>query len=346
MLEVTLSHLKFQLAKGPLAVISRINSPTWDELSLQRSSLSVEGDSAAGREVAAPGSGVRRGPEISRRTFLRLAAGAGAAALAVDSVLLEPNHPQVVQKTILLERWPESMRGFRIAVLSDFHYDATFSEHPLRAAIPIVNDLRPDLVALTGDFVSLQIFHGDDEKAAHDAEPCADLLRQISAPHGIWAVLGNHDFFTDPRVVADALRGHGIGVLENQSVPIEANGGVFRLGGVNDVLSGTADLESTFRGQNPGEPAILLAHEPDYADYVARYDVDLQLSGHSHGGQVRLPFLPPLYLPAMGRKYVQGQFKIGGLTLYTNAGLGTVALPVRLNCPPEITLIRLEGPGA
>jgi len=266
--------------------------------------------------------------------------------LAADSVLLEPNHPQVVQKTIRLERWPESLHGFKIAVLSDFHYDAYFSRHPLRAAIPMVNGLRPDLVALTGDFVSLQMFYGDDEEAAHDAEPCAALLRQISAPHGLWAVLGNHDFFTDPQVVADALRSQGIGVLENQSVPIEANGGMFRLGGVNDVLSGMADLEGTFRGRNPGEPAILLAHEPDFADYVARHDIDLQLSGHSHGGQVRLPLLPPLYLPRMGRKYVQGEFKIGGLTLYTNAGLGTVALPVRMNCPPEITLITLESPVA
>jgi hypothetical protein len=95
-----------------------------------------------------------------------------------------------------------------------------------------------------------------------------------------------------------------------------------------------------------GEPTVLLAHEPDYADDAARYPVDLQLSGHSHGGQVRIPFLPPLYLPDMAKKYVLGLYKIGPLTLYTNAGLGTVIAPVRWNCPPEITLLTMRPSSA
>jgi len=90
------------------------------------------------------------------------------------------------------------------------------------------------------------------------------------------------------------------------------------------------------------EAVVLLAHEPDYADYVARYPVDLQLSGHSHGGQVRFPFVPPLFLPEMAKKYVWGLYRIGELTLYTNPGLGTIRVPVRLNCPPEVTLISVR----
>jgi uncharacterized protein len=278
---------------------------------------------------------------LNRRKFIRLAAGAGVAALGADSVLLEPNRPHLVRKDIRLRRWPEHLDGFNIALLSDFHYDPYFSIHPIRAAVGMVNALRPDLVVLTGDFVSVP-FLGDHEKAADAAEPCAQLLRELQAPHGLWAVMGNHDSFTDPDRVTSALRAVGIQVLVNQSVPIERNSGRFWLSGVDDVLGKTADLDKTLHVVPTGEATVLLAHEPDYADRVMRHPVDLQLSGHSHGGQVRLPFLPPIYLPDLARKYVWGLYKIGELTLYTNAGIGTVQIPVRLNCPPEVTLITLR----
>jgi uncharacterized protein len=278
---------------------------------------------------------------LNRRKFIRLAAGAGVAALGADSVLLEPNRPHLVRKDIRLRRWPEHLDGFNIALLSDFHYDPYFSIHPIRAAVGMVNALRPDLVVLTGDFVSVP-FLGDHEKAADAAEPCAQLLRELQAPHGLWAVMGNHDSFTDPDRVTSALRAVGIQVLVNQSVPIERNSGRFWLSGVDDVLGKTADLDKTLHVVPTGEATVLLAHEPDYADRVMRHPVDLQLSGHSHGGQVRLPFLPPIYLPDLARKYVWGLYNIGELTLYTNAGIGTVQIPVRLNCPPEVTLITLR----
>jgi predicted MPP superfamily phosphohydrolase len=111
---------------------------------------------------------------------------------------------------------------------------------------------------------------------------------------------------------------------------------------VDDVLGGNADLPGTLRRVPREETVVLMVHEPDYADYVAGYPVDLQLSGHTHGGQVRFPFMRPLYLPALAKKYVQGLFKIRDLTLYTNAGIGTVELPVRWNCPPEITFITVR----
>jgi uncharacterized protein len=280
----------------------------------------------------------------NRRQFIRLAAVAGVGAIAADSILIEPNRPRVVRQDVALRRWPAEMSGFTVALLSDFHYDPYFSEHPLHAAIGLVNALRPDLIVLTGDFVSVPLFENEerDRKAAQAAEPCADLLRQMQAPHGLWAVLGNHDFGTDPTLVTGALRSRGIQVLGNESAPIEANGGRFWLAGVNDVLSRTTDLDATLRSVPGNEATILLAHEPDYADYVARRPVDLQLSGHSHGGQVRIPLLGPLYLPTLARKYVWGRYHIGGLTLYTNPGLGTLGLPIRWNCPPEITLLTLR----
>jgi len=280
----------------------------------------------------------------TRRNFLRLAAAAGAAAIAADSTLVEPNRPRVVRQEIALRRWPAQMEGFTIALLSDFHYDPYFSEHPLHAAISLVNNLHPNLIAFAGDFVSVPVFESEekDQNAALAAEPCAQLLRQMRAPHGLWAILGNHDFYTNPDVVRSALTSQGIRVLTNQSAAIEANGARVWLSGVNDVLGGTPDLNATLQQVPGNEATILLAHEPDYADYVARHPVDLQLSGHSHGGQVRIPLLGPLYLPTLARKYVWGRYRIGDLTLYTNPGLGTVGLPIRWNCPPEITLLTLR----
>jgi uncharacterized protein len=279
----------------------------------------------------------------SRRKFIRLTATAGVAAIAADSTLLEPNLPRIVHQDIALRRWPAQMDGFTVALLSDFHYDPYFSCHPLRAAISMVNDLRADLIALTGDFVSTPLFSSNDRQAAFAAEPCANLLSKLNAQHGLWAVMGNHDFFTDQAHVIAALNAEGIRVLSNQSVPIEANGARFWLAGINDVLSRTADLRATLQSVPAGEATVLLAHEPDYADRVAPFPVDLQLSGHSHGGQIRIPGIVNLYLPELGRKYVLGLYKIGQLTLYTNAGLGTVNLPVRLNCPPEITLLTIRS---
>jgi uncharacterized protein len=278
----------------------------------------------------------------SRRQFLYRAATVGAFALAGDSLLLEPNRPRIIRRDFLLPRWPERMNGFTIALLSDFHYDAYFSVHPLRRAIPLVNGLRPDLIVLTGDFVSVPAF-GDDARGAFAAEPCARLLRQMTAPHGLWAVLGNHDLDTDPVRVTSALEAEGIHVLVNESVSIERDGARIWLAGVDDVIYGIADLTKTLRNIPAGEAVVLLAHEPDFADQASKFPIDLQLSGHSHGGQVRFPLLPPLYLPEMAKKYVWGTYRVGGLTLYTNAGLGTVNLPVRLNCPPEITLLTLRS---
>ena len=266
---------------------------------------------------------------------------AGAASLAGDSILIEPNRPKLVRHDFALRRWPERLNGFTIALLSDFHYDPIFSRHPLLAAIPMVNKLHPDLIVLTGDFVSVPLT-GDDAKGALAAEPCAQFLRKMSAPFGSWAVLGNHDVNTDPEFVTRAVEGVGIRVLANQSVPIEHDGGRFWLSGVKDVLGGNADMGATMRNVPANEAAILLAHEPDFADDAARYPVDLQLSGHSHGGQVRIPFLGPLYLPDLAKKYVLGTYQVGPLPLYTNAGIGTVDAAVRFNCPPEVTLITLR----
>jgi predicted MPP superfamily phosphohydrolase len=278
---------------------------------------------------------------VNRRKFLKLTAIGGVSALGVNSVLLEPNLPVVFHQEIKLRRWPSRLNGFTIALLSDFHYDPFFSVHPIKHSVDLVNNLRPDLVVLTGDFVTVPV-SGDPVQAAAAAEPCAELLGQLRAPFGLWAVLGNHDIYSDPRRIVNALGAKGIQLLSNRAVAIEKNNSRFWLCGVDDVMGGFPDLVATLQNVPAGEASVLLAHEPDYADYVARYPVDLQLSGHSHGGQVRLPLVTPLFLPELAKKYVWGLFKVGGLTLYTTAGIGTVRVPVRFNCPAEITLIRIS----
>ncbi len=249
--------------------------------------------------------------------------------------------PSIVRQEILLKRWPARMDAFNIALLSDFHYDPIFSVHPIQSAVEMVNRVRPDLVLLTGDFVTSPPF-GHRSRALVGAEPCAQLLQKLQATHGRWAVMGNHDVIAGTPQVTAALRAVGLAVLSNMAVPIEHNGGRFWLAGVGDVLLNAADLHSALHSVPPDEAVILMAHEPDYADYVARYPVDLQLSGHSHGGQIRLPLSPPLYLPPLGSKYFSGLYSIRELTLYTNVGLGTITIPVRLNCPPEVTLITIR----
>lgn len=281
----------------------------------------------------------------SRRKFLQGGAAlvaTGALAVVGQGVIFEANRPRLVSIEVPLSGLPEAWDGFRIAQLSDAHYDPYFSAIPLRRAVDLVNGLQPDLVVVTGDFVTAPILrgHAPPIRAARTIEPCAQLLSQMRAPFGILASLGNHDLGTDPAHITAVLEAHGIPVLRNRSVPLERDGGRLWLSGVDDVLEGKPDLKLALRAIPTGEPIILLSHEPDFADYV--HHVNLQLSGHSHGGQIRIPFLGAPVLPVMGRKYPWGLRQIGPLTLYTNVGIGTIGVPMRLNCPPEVTLITLR----
>lgn len=280
-------------------------------------------------------------PRVNRRKFIGMTALAGAGIIAAEGVLIEPMLPRIVRAEIGLSRWPSRMDGFTVALLSDFHYDPIFSIHPIKSAVQIVNNIRPDMVLLAGDFVTSSTFE-IPRHSAKDAEPCAQLLQGLQAPHGVWAVMGNHDAVAGVAHLTAALRAVGIAVLANSAVPIERNGERFWLAGVGDVLKRGADLHAALAPIPSGEAVVLMAHEPDYADYVARYPVDLQLSGHTHGGQICLPLLPPLYLPPLGKKYVSGLHRIAGLTLYTTVGIGTIGLPMRLRCPPEITLMTVR----
>jgi uncharacterized protein len=207
-------------------------------------------------------------------------------------------------------------------------------------AVRVGQTFNPDLIVLTGDFVSHPFGEHDGPKGAHFAEPCADVFgRWKGVP--IIAILGNHDHWNGADIVAGALRDRGIQVLRNSALPIERGLQRLWIAGVDDVFEKKADLPTALKSIPQNEATILLAHEPDYADYTARFPVDLQLSGHSHGGQVRIPGIGPIILPALAHKYHTGLNRVGRLQVYTSSGIGVINPPVRFNCPPEVTLITL-----
>jgi uncharacterized protein len=273
-----------------------------------------------------------------------------ASGVAVEGkqIITDTNDPKLVSVEIPLARLPSAWDGLTILQLSDFHYDDHFSVIPIRKAVEIASQLRPDLIVLTGDFVTLPLLHRifhNSKQAARVVQPCAALLKQLSAPQGVFAVLGNHDVLSDPDFIVENLHMNGIQTLRNQSLPLEREGKRIWLVGLDDALNGDADIEVAMRGVPADEAVVVLVHEPDWARWVSRYPVDLQLSGHSHGGQIVLPLLGAPYLPPLARRFPKGLYRIQRLTLYTNAGIGTIGVPARWNCPPEITLFKLRSVG-
>ena len=280
---------------------------------------------------------------FTRRRFLYTGAALVAGAAVVGSEgLAESNHPRLVKIDIPLARLPRAFDGFTIAQLSDFHYEERFSAVPISKSVEMVNRLRPDVTVLTGDFVTVPLFEWQMSlaKAAATALPCARILEALAGQK--FAIMGNHDAVGYPEKVITALETHAIPVLLNRAVSVERGGARIWLAGIDDILRGRPNLHATLGGIPPGETTILLAHEPDFADKAARMPVDLQLSGHSHGGQIWIPGIGAPWLPPLARKYPRGLYRIGPLTLYTNIGVGTIRAPIRINCPPEVSLITLR----
>jgi len=279
---------------------------------------------------------------LSRRNFLR-GAGVAAAGLALYSGEIARHEISVESCTLALAKLPEAFRGYRIVQISDIHYDEYTEPSFVRRVVAEVNRLSPDLVLMTGDYISNT--PRGTQFAAGAILRCASVLRELACPLR-YAVMGNHDSILGPPLIRAGLATASIPLLMNQHLPIERNGQRLWIAGLADPLTNVPDLNLAIP-ERPDGPVLLLFHEPDYADYVLAHPrgalVDAMLAGHSHGGQVRLPLMGALSLPAGGRKYVEGLFRFGGTQMYVNRGIGTVGLPFRLNCPPEITLFTLTS---
>jgi hypothetical protein len=282
---------------------------------------------------------------ISRRSVLK-AGLLGAAGLALYSGEIARHQIEVSQLDVPLHGLPAAFEGMRVAQLSDIHLEEYTEPFFLRRAVERINSLRPDAVFITGDFVS----DGPLPRrfSLYAARQCANILSELQCTER-YAVLGNHDVVVGPEEIADVLTANGTRVLVNASLPLQRSGGRVWLTGVDDPVNGNPDLDLAIPASIrnvPNEPVILMCHAPDYADDLLAHPaggaVQLMLSGHTHGGQIRLPIVGALQLPPLGKKYVDGWFRFGELQLYVNRGLGTVGLPFRVDCPPEITLLTLR----
>ncbi|MDQ3713056.1 MAG: metallophosphoesterase [Acidobacteriota bacterium] len=253
-------------------------------------------------------------------------------SLVARYALAEANTLTTEKINITLKRLPKNLDGFRIVHLSDIHHSPfTSLEHIIRA-VEIANQLKPDMFVLTGDFVS------------HESEyiaPMAKVMGTLKSEFGTFACLGNHDHWTDAELVTNHLRGENITVLINEGFRFVARGASFWLCGVDDYMVGKTDLRSALRGSFPDEIKILLAHNPKILYRAARATVDLMLSGHTHGGQVKIRNEEKRILPR--RKFASGLYRRKDTQVYITRGIGTVVLPVRFGCPPEVSLIELHS---
>jgi predicted MPP superfamily phosphohydrolase len=296
-------------------------------------------------------------PRVTRRGFMRTALGVTLAVSAAGglgalyALKIEPGWVQVVQRDVHLPRLTPAFDGFTIAQLSDIHRGPYMSEESLLRVVGMVNSLSPDLVVLTGDFVAGQ---------ARFAPSCARALAQLAAPHGVWAVLGNHDVWSDAGAVAYALEQANVRVLRDARHSIALEDQRLWLLGLEDMgvtgfmgtpfdgfrrkWSASVAALGDMLGDIPQhEPRLLLVHNPDVNELLAQVPIDLALCGHTHGGQVRLPLLGSPIVPSyLGEKYVCGLVEGPGSLVYINRGLGVITPPVRLNCRPELTLLRLR----
>jgi predicted MPP superfamily phosphohydrolase len=232
--------------------------------------------------------------------------------------------------TIDLKRLPKKLDGFKIIHLSDTHHSPFTNLDHIARAVKIANRLKPDMFVLTGDYVS------------HDAKyivPVARVLGKLKAEFGTFACLGNHDHWTDPDLVVKHFREAGINMLVNEGLRIEARGGSFWLAGVDDHMVGKTDLPAALRGSFPDEMKLLLAHNPLIFRQSVRLGVDLTFSGHTHGGQVKVR--DPEKRVLRPRKLTSGLHKRKASQIYITRGIGTVVLPIRYQCPPEISLLEL-----
>jgi predicted MPP superfamily phosphohydrolase len=299
------------------------------------STISVETSPATEEKLKASPTKRKRG--LTRRSFLGLSA-ASVAGLGLYAGEISRHELSIEQHTIQLTRLPDAFRGMRIVQVSDFHYAEYTEAFFLRDMVRTINRLRPDMVLLTGDFITFSPL--PRSFALRHAPVCAEILSGIECPLR-YASLGNHDYIVGATEIAGTLREHGIPVLMNSAVALERGGQRVWLAGLGSACTGDADAATAIPRDAAQEAVIVLAHEPDILPDIARYNVDLMLSGHTHGGQVRIPFLPPIHLPDFGQKYVEGLFRLGPTQLYVNRGIGAVGLPFRFRCPPEITVLTL-----
>lgn len=278
---------------------------------------------------------IHAAPRLSRRNALKLL-GVGATACLADAFLIEPGLLSITRKDILCPDLPSGLAGLKICLLSDFHFMPGKDNGLLEKTIAAVGRENPDIIALGGDYV-----------AESDAvmNPLLEALGKLNARHGIFAVMGNHDGWDgDAETIRSRFEKAGISFLINQNTQLTMGGDKLAVAGTDFVWLGNPDAVQTLKGIASGTPVLALVHEPDYFDTMTdQRRILLQLSGHTHGGQCRVPFVG--YTPVKvkyGEKYVYGAFERGDSRLFVTRGLGMTSLRARFSCPPEVAVLTLR----
>lgn len=277
----------------------------------------------------------RTSMSISRRDFLKGAAIAVVAGGAGPAAAVGHDEPRVERPTFMVPGLEPAHDGLRVAQLSDIHVGSRTPVERIRAAVDAVNAYAPDLVLLTGDYLT------SDRKGVGLVR---EQLGGLSGP--VVAVLGNHDHWVDARGVSEVLAGHGYDVLRNQNTTLLLRGRPFTVVGIDDLLSRQARPKEALAGARRGS-RIAIAHGPKTADQLRRLGEPLLcLSGHTHGGQVNIPGFTRFMLRTVAHEpYDRGLFHLGTVQLYVNRGIGNSALRIRVNSAPEVTLATLRVPG-
>lgn len=241
----------------------------------------------------------------------------------------------ITQLPITVQNLDPVFNGYRIVHFTDLHMGHWVSPERLYGLIDLINQQQPNLVVNTGDFVSYVI---DDYRAM-----MIDAFCKIKAPDGSLAVLGNHDHWMGAQTVREILTAGNVLDVSNDLFTIRRGEARLHIAGIDDAMVGADRLDTVMAKLSEDSPALILAHEPDFADETAVTNrFFLQLSGHSHGTQILLPKLGPILRGTMFKKYPVGQYQVGNMVQYTSHGVGTHSFRIRINCPPEIVVITLS----
>lgn len=282
--------------------------------------------------------------KIGRRQFLRLAAG-GTLALGAGgwhSLVYSPTHPRISRRHVRLPGLPDAFRGLRIVHLTDLHFSSMVSRAYLEKCVKMSNALDPDLILLTGDYLTISDRRSGSDVISRFGEGLTEILSGFRARDGIFAVLGNHDVTLGAGAVRSAVERAGILVLRDEARFLEREGQRLPLVGLADFGTQHVRQQRAFAGLENSEPALILMHNPDLFEIGLAHDNGIVFSGHTHGGQMLFPLLGALYVPSrFGDKFLKGWFQKGDLSMIVNRGLGMIRIPARLNCPPEIAEVIL-----
>jgi predicted MPP superfamily phosphohydrolase len=279
-------------------------------------------------------------PRWKKRVRVALAAvPVGLAILGFWAVFIEPNRLVVRHQTIQIENWPKELSDLKIAVISDIHAGGWFvDDEKLRLIVECTNQLQPELIVILGDYMS------GEGWMSHRVEPevFAGVLKDFRAPLGVYSVLGNHDWWWDGRRVRRGLEANGIKVLDDEVVEVKGRGRSVWLAGLADLWTRPQHIERTIAKIPEGEAIIALTHNPDIFPRLPQR-VQLLFAGHTHGGQVRFPFIGTVIQPSkFGQRYVRGHVFENNHHLFVTTGIGVSILPVRFGVPPEIVLLTVN----